>query len=629
MRLTEEQEVIVRELIDSRMVVEAIPGSGKTEVLAWRLAHLLNEGARPGQVMVLSFSNAAVRTLVARLRKVARSQQGYVDDLRHVSVRTFDSWAFRLLVASGRDVGEILKSSYEANVTDAISAIKTGGVGVDAVFRGIRHVFIDEVQDLTGARSELASEILLKLCSKSQPASCGFTLLGDRQQGIYGFSANSSKDQKACPSFLDAVSSEWSPALCQRKLTVNHRLSPELFSNTSMARRALEGRRGGAALEEVKRVLDTFPKVEAAGSAGVGSTAILCRTNAQALMVADQIWGRDEVLKGELPYLNAGDQLKLSPAWIARIFSNAVDTKELKRELFCEAFDHYLPGKDGNSSSGEAWQFLQKCLKAQPDSDSIDLEKLRERLKWADFLPDDEKLPTGETLEITTIHQSKGREFDNVILLDSSLADAGMSEQELEEEARVIYVGMTRSRRFVKVWLPASKMDMYSKNLWKGRSRLVRQYPGSLVMEAGLRRDINTCSFVDPSTVGEEPASFQDFLWNNREDLVGRKVVLVKTLTAPEKVEYRICLQVDGKPGKVLGSMAECFREEMLGAHKLSAKRYGLPGQIYNLRISSVCSYSAQSQETTTMPAPWSTSGFWLGISLTGLGLFKVFKNAR
>ena len=133
MRLTEEQDIIVREPIDSRMVVEAIPGSGKTEVLAWRLAHLLNEGARPGQVMVLSFSNAAVRTLVARLRKVASSQQGYVDDLRHVSVRTFDSWAFRLLVASGRDVAEILKSSYEENVTDAISAIKTGGVGVDAV----------------------------------------------------------------------------------------------------------------------------------------------------------------------------------------------------------------------------------------------------------------------------------------------------------------------------------------------------------------------------------------------------------------------------------------------------------------------------------------------------------------
>jgi len=628
MQLTEEQAAIVSEPIATRMVVEAIPGSGKTEVLAWRLANLLNSGASPGQVMVLSFSNAAVRTLVTRLRKVARSQQGQVDDLRHVSVRTFDSWAFRLLVASGRDVGEILKSSYEGNVTDAISAIKTGGVGVDAVFRGIRHVFIDEVQDLTGARSELASEILLKLCSKSQPAGCGFTLLGDRQQGIYGFSANSNKDKKIYPSFLDTVSSEWSPALCQRKLTVNHRLSQELFSNTSIARRALEGRRGGAALEEVKRVLATFDKVVAAGSAGAGSTAILCRTNAQALMVADQMWGRDEVLKGELPYLNAGDQLKLSPAWIARIFSNAVDTKELTRELFCEAFDHYLPGTDGNSS-GDAWQFLQKCLKAPPNSTSIDLEKLRERLRWADFLPDDEKLPKGETLEITTVHQSKGREFDNVILLDSSLADAGMSEQEMEEEARVIYVGMTRSRRFVKVWLPATKMDMYSKNLWKGRSRLVRQYPGSMKMEAGLRRDINTFSFVDPVSVGEDPASFQNYLWSNREELVGRKVVLVKTLTAPEKVEYRICLQVDGKPGKVLGSMAECFREEMLGAHKLAAKRYGLPGQIYNLRISSVCSYSAQSQETTAIPAPWSSSGFWLGISLTGLGLFKVFKNAR
>ena len=629
MRLTEEQEVIVREPIDSRMVVEAIPGSGKTEVLAWRLAHLLNEGARPGQVMVLSFSNAAVRTLVARLRKVARSQQGYVDDLRHVSVRTFDSWAFRLLIASGRDVGEILKSSYEGNVTDAISAIKTGGQGVESVFSGIRHVFIDEVQDLTGVRAELAKEILAKVCGKGHPAAAGFTLLGDRQQGIYGFSSYSGEDRKLQPSFLDSIASGWADSLCQKKLTVNHRLTAELFSSSSTARKALEGRNGRAALDEIRKVLDNFPKVETAVSERAGSTAILCRTNAQALIVADKIWGRDEVMKGGFPFLNAGDQLYLAPSWIARIFSNASDVKELTRELFCEVFDHYLPGKDGISCSADAWKFLQKCLKCSPDSASIDLEKLRERLNWADFLPDDEKIPDGDTLEITTIHQSKGREFDNVVLLDSPLVDTEMTEHELEEEARVIYVGMTRSRRFVKVWLPSSKMDMYSKNLWKGRSRLVRHYPGSLVMEAGLRRDINPISFIDPTCVGEDTVTFQDYLWSNRKDLVGRKVVLVKNMITPKKYEYRICLQVDGKPGKVLGSMSGCFLEEMLGAHNLAAKRYGLPGQIYNLRISSICSYSAQPEDLTTMPAPWSSSGFWLGIGLTGLGLFKVFKNAR
>lgn len=628
MQLTEEQAAIVSEPIATRMVVEAIPGSGKTEVLAWRLANLLNSGASPGQVMVLSFSNAAVRTLVARLRKVARSQQGQVDDLRHVSVRTFDSWAFRLLVASGRDVGEILKSSYEANVTNAISAIKTGGQGVESVFSGIRHVFIDEVQDLTGARAELAREILIKICGKEHQIAAGFTLLGDRQQGIYGFSSYSGEVRESQPPFLDSVASVWGDQLCQRKLTVNHRLTAELFKSSSTARKALEGRKGRVALDEIRKVLDTFPKVETAGPDGAGATAILCRTNAQALIVADRIWGRDEAIKGDFPFLNAGDQQKLAPAWIARIFSNASDVKELTRELFCEVYDHYLPGKDGCSGSGDAWKFLQKCLRGSPESLAIDLGKLRERLSWSDFLPDDEKLPDGDSLEITTIHQSKGREFDNVVLLDSPLIDAKMTDHELEEEARVIYVGMTRSRRFVKVWLPSSRMDMYSMNLWKGRSRLVRHYSGFFVVEAGLRRDVNPCSFIDPACLGEDTATFQDYLWNNRNELVGRKVVLVKNMVTPGKYEYRICLQVDGKPGKVLGSMSGCFLEEMVGAHNLAAKRYGLPGQIYNLRISSICSYSAQPEELTSMPAPWSSSGFWLGVGLTGLGLFKVFKNA-
>ncbi len=153
-------------------------------------------------------------------------------------------------------------------------------------------------------------------------------------------------------------------------------------------------------------------------------------------------------------------------------------------------------------------------------------------------------------------------------------------------------------------------------------------------MEAGLRRDISKSSFIENEAVGADPAELQQYLWRHREELTGRKVVLVKVSTegpssSSEKRTpvYRIHLQKDAKPDMVLGAMTHDFSEEVFGAYKNSAKRYNYPTRIYNLRISSVCTYSAMTSDITSGAKPWSRSGFWLGVSLTGLAYFKTFKN--
>lgn len=630
MKLTSEQKEVVAADVSARMVVEAVPGSGKTEVLAWRLARLIKDGLSPSHVMVLSFSNAAVRTLVTRLRKVAKSQEGVVDDLRHVSVRTFDSWAFRLLAASGRPAQSLLRRSYDDNIIAATEALRAGE-SARQVLSGVKHVFIDEVQDLTGNRSVFALELLK--CLSAQGSTFGFTLLGDKHQGIYGFSAKSDGAGLGAE-FLEEVSSEWSAELVVKRLTVNHRLAEEMLSASLKARKALEAARGAKALEGIRKIVSTFPVVDSAVEEPSGSSAVLCRTNAQALLVADSIWGREDSVEGAFPYLNAGDQIKAAPPWISRVLSRAVDLSEITHELFVQAYDQLLPIDDRCSepSAAEAWVFLQKCLRSSPDSRTLNLDTLRERLSWLDFLPDDVGALPETSLEITTIHQSKGREYDNVVLLSGGLDDSRLSDDELREEARVIYVGMTRSRRFVKVWMPTRNMDMYAKNLWNGRTRLMRVFAGGVSMEAGLRRDVAISSFIDPAMLEADPAELQDYLWSNRSSLVGRKVMLVKVAKKEGQkylAYYRIFLQQDGKPVKALGAMTDVFREEVQGAHKQAAKRIALPGCIFNLRIESVCSYSAKAQELGDKPHPWSSSGFWMGVSLTGLAFFKSYKNAK
>lgn len=88
--------------LDGPLLILAGPGSGKTRVITRRIAHLLEQGVHPRQILAITFTNKAAREMAERVEKLIPGNR--------VWISTFHRFCARLLRQYGEVVG--LKSNF-------------------------------------------------------------------------------------------------------------------------------------------------------------------------------------------------------------------------------------------------------------------------------------------------------------------------------------------------------------------------------------------------------------------------------------------------------------------------------------------------------------------------------------
>ena len=116
--LNESQRKAVK-YIDGPSLVIAGAGSGKTRVLTYKIAYLLQQGVKPWSIMALTFTNKAAREMKERIGKLVGQELA-----QHLYMGTFHSIFSRILRAEAQHIG-FTNNFTIYDESDSRSLIKT------------------------------------------------------------------------------------------------------------------------------------------------------------------------------------------------------------------------------------------------------------------------------------------------------------------------------------------------------------------------------------------------------------------------------------------------------------------------------------------------------------------------
>ena len=419
--LSDIQRKIINDSDSKYIVAVAGPGSGKTRVLVHKLASLLwLEEVKHEQLLMLTFSRSAATEFKKRLMKLIGNAANFVE------IKTFHSYCFDILGKIGSLEG------VEDVVSEAARQIENGEIEQNKITKSV--LVIDEAQDMDKNEFRLVQALI------RQNDDMRVIAVGDDDQNIFAFRGSDPKYMRSLIEDLGAVKYE---------MNENFRSGPEIVAVSN------------AFAASIKERMKSKPIVSTAGYSSAVTvvkhkSCFMYQTVAESI-IADPTdeticiltETNDQALQMQGLLIRHGIAAKLIQDTGRYRFYNLAEVRYLLKKL---EEDRHSPVISDN-----AWEFAKRKLSEQYSrSDCLetvlnmmnefeivnnkkyysDLIEFIKESSYEDFYPDGKNSVT-----VSTIHKSKGREFDRVYILITNGSEWS------EEDKRKLYVGMTRAKK--------------------------------------------------------------------------------------------------------------------------------------------------------------------------------------
>ena len=438
-KLSGDQKRIIEDNQSQTMMILAGPGSGKTRVLVHKIASLvLMEDVKPEHFMMLTFSRSATREFRYRLYELI-GEMAY-----EMEINTFHAYALNLIGRVADDNGEVLKHS----IAEAARQIRAGKTMLP--YR--KALVLDEYQDIDKESFELVAAIV-----EAQP-DIRLIAVGDDDQCIMGFNGadnhyflafkerfgeKRSDDDNTVPYSEYALLTNYrstasivrfSEAFIQQ---VSDRIKrAALQADRQEGMRVLVGNYQGKSLlyptvEQVENWIDDGEKI-----------AVLAYTNDMVLSVYSAL--RSLEIPAHYLVSESGKRFDVRDIDEVRYFDQTLQKFFRIGEPYTkENFEESLE-KTSNHFQGSTNLFLlQKIVhRFLAQSERLSASAWME---WLEGLELDELENKNTQVIVTTIHKSKGLEFDRVILVAEKKVST-------DENFRLYYVGMTRAKHQLAIF---------------------------------------------------------------------------------------------------------------------------------------------------------------------------------
>lgn len=507
-KLDEYQNKAVNAPIEGKKIcVVAGAGSGKTTTLVARINHLISNGVEPKDIVCITFTNSASETIKSRITE----QVGYVGTLHSAMFRILKKQNPELLVLPDETSLEILhkyatqlrfkkksrkflsiqrrvfwKSDTNEGESSSINKLKQlylnhvqsinaydydtillAGLSMikeDKSLFPCKYLLVDEYQD----SSEIDLEIYKNLCESQ-------FVVGDPRQAIYGFRGDSAVSFEDIEKEFDELN----------YLPNNYRSNDKIVSLANQIQSSFgemksmlpESKGKSLFFAELEDEYDELHFITNFLNQSNEETAILCRTNSERIRVEAYLEERG------IPYDSNKTLSALDDFWKIDYLLNLYDNPHSKT-----ASEMYLRKLEPAKSEGYYLSSLDAMPLVKKESDynivrflyengvsKLTLSELSGRIENFEEITDtfefsqsinsakqSARVDNDLNIFVGTMHSSKSKEWDNVIIPFCNEDKIPLRNQDIEQERNLFYVACTRARHKIVISCAKKVNDGYS-----------------------------------------------------------------------------------------------------------------------------------------------------------------------